>query len=630
MADTQGLKMKFRTTEKTKGETLPGKEVGQSEGIFSKQFVENIKKEHEKDPENSTLSYMMHLSEIANYGVIYGRKEPTSNSQGRGDLRSVLSNTLPTDKLDQIAAAYEWYSSDDLLSSLIDTKVDFTVAGMRLRCHENEAAIFERFLTDTVQAPNETDAQNESKIQSLLRDYSQEQLDRILELLQFQQYLTAVEQKWDFYSILKNLMADFYIADNMILYWKADEQTQGLAGDNDILPELDRYSLLPGVQSIVALSPEDANYEDSLGVDILQVRPPEALVERVEQAKNKTTAPERNAAIEELQKDGIPLKWIEAIIAGDEFVALSRDEGDQWLVVTSGRANQGLSRPSMFPLFLWLEFRDMLRHGDFSAAYMAKHFIFQAKTGESIQQGAMAGMKNNWATPKDIELLYNIIASVSQALRLATNHTVTFDFIFPPEEMFSAKRYEKCELAIHIWSKVPKAIVNGESTYSSGHLSIKPLTGDVTSTRRRISSMITNFFDHTTVRNAMQSSGNPIPENCSVTAVFDENFLTEPSQLLDELKFLHGSGAGDPNMSLRELGRDPEVYRLAKLRSIVEQRILEMHQPITDIVEDNNVKDSSGQADNSVINDGPGRPATSENPDSRPRSGSPASAVPSQ
>jgi hypothetical protein len=472
--------------------------------------------------------------------------------------------SFPRLRRKQLERVDYWIAQDDLLTSLLQVKVDFTVMGMALR-----PKMAKKISTGNSDA---------TKTQSIL--------DRIL-------------LKWDFVKIAEDLLMDWYSKDTMILYWKikkevlAGEQDEGIAVD-----ERSKEQLLPGVLEICSLNPAECDWQNSFGQDILRYKIPEALRMQIVNATNKS-GEDKKAALQALINSGVELKYIEAVLKGEQWVTLNREDGDNWLIITRARKRHGIARPSMCNIFMPLEIRKAVSEGDFATSFLMKHFILHVKTGESITQGPLAGQRLNWAKEPDINKLNDLLKNTAKSSRVVSNHTVVFDFIFPPKEMWDGAKYENAENRILNFVGLSRVLMSGQGgTNAGGFIGIKRMTASMWSARRKIYLILFNFFDDPEIRKIVG-----LEDDVDVNAIFDENALKEPRQLLQEVQFLVEDGILDPAIALSELGRDPDTNRVSKLASIEENKKSKLWEPIYT----KGGRDRTGQ--NRKRQQAPGRPA---------------------
>lgn len=533
---------------------------------------------------------------VADQGVsIQEGTSPGINTRvGKGSLDRLSLQAFPRSLNGRINRSICWRKSDDLLGGMIDTKLDFASIGFQLKCKpKNQEIDFEKLYTVNPLEP--------SKL-------SEDQIATIKALTNTQSKLNEVSAKLDIYSLLRELMEDWFATDSCILYWKTKKQDQDSSLDSVPDPSYTRSpepkeEAIPGLSDLCTISPDKVNWDNSFGMDVLSVKINDSLKVRIQAANSITNKTARAKAIASLLAEGIEQKWIDAVINGQDYCELRKEDGDNWIVKTRAKKYNGLADPSMARIFLFLEIRKMIVEGDFSAAFMMKNFIMHIKMGESITNGPMSGLRNNWATPLETEDVLKVFKNTSSAQRIATNHTVSIDFVFPPAEMFNLEKYKKPELQILSWGGISISLMTGEgdATYGGGYMSIKRLVANLSDARRQIDWVLSTFFNNSFIRSALG-----IDDKIETVCIFDENALKEPRQLLDECKFLVSSGLSDPRTTMRELGRDPDAIKMSKMLSIAENNEAKVWEPVFNTTGGGIQDNAGGNADSTS---GAGRPA---------------------
>ena len=479
-----------------------------------------------------------------------------------GNIQNIVRSSFPTRRENQFTHVDYWLENDDLIDSIVNTKAEFSIMGVDIR-PANQS---------TKEVAEEDD-----------------------DLRTLKQFLNRMQMKWDWPKIVEDLFKDWYAKDTMILYWKTE-----VNGDTPQLPPdaRSKEELTPGLTEICTLNPADCDWHNSFGQDELWYKIPAPLLVKIKEATSEHSEAIKREKIRKLIEEGVEAKYIQAVIDGKDQVLLKKEDGDNWLICTRARKRHGLAKPSMCKIFFPLEIRKTLTEGEFAAAYMMKYFVMHAKTGESIESGPQAGSRANWAKPADIDALHAMLKDPGKATRLVTNHTVTFAFVFPPEEMWNKAKYETAEDRIYNWGGISKVLMSGTGgTNAGGYLGIRRLIANMRSARNKVSHLIFEFFDDPKIRKICN-----IPDDVDVRAVFDENALKEPRQLLDEIKFLMQSGAGDPQVALMELGRDPATIRDIKKTSLADQEKTGVWAPVYEI------QTRSREGERQVSESGRGRP----------------------
>lgn len=483
----------------------------------------------------------------------------TSNTSPTSlELIAKLRNQfLPNGRIPVTCEAYKWHEKDDLLNGIIGIVTDFCLSGFSLIGLEtNEMAFSLREMTD------EQNTQHDKDVAILQDD------------------LNKFNLKYDFTGVVEQLVKDYLISDSMILYWNIDN----ISGE---------------LLEINALDPRIIDWDNSLGRNILTITIPDEVYNRIRDATLKK-GKDRAKAIEQLLEEGIIQKMIDAVSKGLKTVVLDNEDGDYWLIETKARKHCGLATPSMKTIFIPLAIRLIMTEGDFSAAIMMKHFVMHIKQGETLKDGPAAGTKEHWIDKDTADALVAKFKGINKATVIATDHTVTIGFVFPPKEMFEFSRYSKPESRITGFYGVTRTIYDGtEGEYGGAYISIRRLISRISSTRSKINTKIKEFFLHDSMQGQLT-----IPDGVYIGANFDMQYLKEPRLVLQEVQALLKENSLDPETALSELGRDPARIKRNRRNSIRENEELETWKPLNDI---NKGSDNNGDS----IRSGMGRGRTS-------------------
>lgn len=527
------------------------KEEGQEETDALNEYNDMIlKKEAEIRREISAVSTAISTTSA---GAYFGRRIPSSTSL----IDRLQNGLMPQTGLEAIEFAFNWYEKDDALGDLIDLKVEFASSGFALVSETLMSTYLEKLKAKN--APIQTVDENNQPIQQ--EEFSDEDIEDVIKQALFNEKLKNIVTEFGLSSVAETLFRDYFISDSMILYWKTPggKGSQGEVEANINLSQFD--SDVPGLIDISAISPKDVQWDNSLGKDELQVKIPIELVERIRIALDQDEKRMTNIMIEGLLSEGVPVKYIEAVKADEEYVLLSKEDGDNWAIYTKERKHHGLAKPSMVKIFIPLATRMMLTEGDFAAGVMTKHFIFHIRSGESITSGINAGSTKNWAAESDNIYLRNLFMNVNKTTIVATNHTVNFSFIFPPIEMFSAEKYISSLQRILNWAGISLVLYSGEGAkYSGGFINIKRVMSTINFAREKVVLLFRKMLS-----SEFMISSLDIPDGMYVVARFNNLGLKEEAQILDELKVLLEKNATGPDTVNRELGRSPQESRFDRI-----------------------------------------------------------------
>jgi len=481
-------------------------------------------------------------------GAYFGRRIPSSTSL----MDRLQFGLMPKNLIEAIEFSYNWYEKDDALSSLIDLKTEFTVLGFRLVAHVDDKAYFEMLQ----KSKDDKDEEIDDDI-----------LNLIYQQIELNDKLQRISSAFQLDSVTDSLARDFFITDSMALYWKLPGK--GNQGEVDANIDLALFdSEVPGLIDVSALSLKDVQWDNSLGKNELSVKIPIELRERIQLALDYDDKKVAKTMVEGLLSEGVPVKYIEAVKAKDDYVLLEKEDGDNWRIFTKERKHHGLASPSMVKIFIPLATRMMMTEGDFAASVMTKHFIFHITSGESIDSGPNAGSTKNWASPDETNRLQGLFSGINKTTVVATNHTVKMAFIFPPIEMFSHEKYMASLQRILNWAGISLVLYTGEgSKYAGGHINLKRVMSGIKYARNKIRDLFEKMFSSEEIRSAIN-----VPDGFSIHVEFDSLGLREERQILDELKLMCERGTVGPNTVNEELGRSHQNSRFDRIVAIMEDR----------------------------------------------------------
>jgi hypothetical protein len=454
-------------------------------------------------------------------------------------LDRLRASFMPRDLQQAISYAGEWAQSDDLLQGLIDIKVKFGIAGFSLFAAQKESTRLQAIKDSLGKSTEEQEV---------------EQIDQQIERAIINESLEAFMVSHRIPIVLESLMKDFMTYDTCILYWKLQGQPRVDSGQDEHLTELINQSF--DIVDVNALSPGDVEWDSELGRDYLSVTIPEKVKARIQAAISTSDSQLKARAIEALTKAGIPLAFIEAVQAGEDKIALSKEGGHRWCVITRNRKHHGMRIPSMLSIFLPLATRKMLTEGDFSTAVMMKHFILHIKSGEPAPT-SHPDPRATWAKTTESDTLRDTFSGVNKTMIFASNHTVSFDFVYPPKEMFDGDKYTSCDSRIMSWAGVSGVLYNGEgSQYSGGYLSVKRLVADIAYARKMVSMAFMSMLMLPETLEHLQ-----VGEGYKITINWNENHLKEPRQISDEVKMLLDRVLISPEAAMVAFGNNPDQMK---------------------------------------------------------------------
>lgn len=485
-----------------------------------------------------------------------------------GFLRSLLK---PTSKTSAIKMSYDWYETDELLSGLIDFKTDLIMNGFDLVAEESEVNKFETL----------------KKLLSNIEDQ-----DLILGLLidkaEVNQNLNKFERKFDIKEVVKRCLKDYLICDSAILYWRTKEKDNISAED---IFDSDYGELL----EVSSISPKNVDWIHTPVMDRMFIDIPQELIYLIEKILEKSEL-ELESIKHELSLFGIPYNAIDAVKEGKTKVELSKEKGDNWVVMTSARKYTGLAWPKMTKIFPDLATRSMFADGDFAGSAMVKNFILHIKSGEGIDSGPRAGDTSNWSTEDDNEALVKTFSGLNKVTVFASNHTVTFGFVFPPPELFSGDKYNKSESKIRDYVGISEVLYSSTgSKYAGGFINLKRVSSEASETRDKISHFLSRLFSYL-IENELIKKLN---KTKTIRIKFNLNQMKENRQILDETKFMTERSILDKQTIAQILGSESTDITTILLNKLIEQKFsLNFEINLNELKNKNNNNDNNITEDN--------------------------------
>lgn len=387
--------------------------------------------------------------------AVFDKLPGSSNS-----LKDYLQRTQSTADA-EIQAAFEFAgrgpdpakNGSDLISSIINTKVDFYSAGFGVQ----------------LQKPGEGSGAADDPLAVGIKAFMLQHEVR---------------------KVCEDLIFDLAASNNAILVWaiakKSNENTGIKSG---------------GIEYLMTIPAWRVSFQNFSGKEVLKVKlTSEMTTDILGYVARKEQPP-------------YPQKYIDAAMKGTP-VQLKNDDGEYWIVRSDAPKFSGLARPTMRTIFLDILMRDLLAAGDFSVAYFIKNLIQHVKAGESNKTPGGFGTTDLYLSEPDKKNLYNIFKTTGQALLAITNHTVEIDYKFPDPAVFNPEKYSKVEERIFRWGGVPDVLMTGQGNgYAQGSIGKSRFEAHGKKIRASIGWMWQRFFSHESVMAALDI---PVGATCSV------------------------------------------------------------------------------------------------------------------
>lgn len=490
---------------------------------------------------------------------------------------SFLTNLLkPSNTNSAIDLCFEQYDKDDFLSDVVDFKNDLITNGFRIRSHASRQESLE--LLKIISSKT-----NPEEIVNIVYDY-------ILKSEDFQDKAEELEFQNNLEDIVTTCMRDYLITTNMILYWRTEEGSQDETLESQVKKNSGR------VTEILSFNPAICKIATVKGFKALIVKIDHQVVRRVKDIINK----KGDDAKEFAKSQGIIEKVFDAVAADEnEIILINGINGDNWSSINDSRNGNEISYPKMVKIFDAITSRTFLCDGDFSGSTMFKNFILHIKSGEAITNGPLAGQKLNYATKDDNDTLTGEFKGNNSVSVIATNHTVSAEYIFPPEEMFSQKKYEKPEQRIMDFFSVNESLMRGTGgKYAGGVMFLKRSNSDIESKRRKLERLFKPLFSY------IEEHHEEFSDEFKLYISFDSHPLKEQRQLFDEVKFLKTNSSINHITAAKTLGFETRDDTIEFAKSLLRKITLNnLNLEENDEVNDNDIGPGRPPNDSTQVNE---------------------------
>lgn len=224
---------------------------------------------------------------------------------------------------------------------------------------------------------------------------------------------------YPFADLSRDVWKEWLVASNVVAFWR----------DRSKLPD---DQLIDGMPRVTILNAEDVEYHNEFGVESVKI----FLKAR------KLTAKE---------KEALGPRYATALENG-QALELSKEQGENWKVLTTAKLGNGFSTPRLRAIFDDLAARDLLKIGDWNGAWARKHLIRHGKKGHLIKDGPLAGMPEYFYKDKYGKGLVKELQKASGFLDLVSNFDLLFEFVYLNPDFFDPKVYKGIDDRLTKWA----------------------------------------------------------------------------------------------------------------------------------------------------------------------------------
>ena len=221
----------------------------------------------------------------------------------------------------------------------------------------------------------------------------------------------------------------------------------------------------------------------------------------------------------------------------------SAEDKEKIFILNRKGIEDRLIDPTMMTVFPSIAVRQLLQDGEFSIAYINKYFIHQIKVGPKAEGKTLQQILRAGTISKDQrdEVKDRYRTKVDKAFFEVTDQMLEHIFHFPGSDIDFGPRYATPDERIDWWARISRQIVVGEKgSFSGGLIYLKGYSRQITRFRELVAIFLQDLYAE-------------ILNDLDAEVEWDEHFMKEPRQKLREVELMIKRGQ-DMETACRILG----------------------------------------------------------------------------
>jgi len=333
---------------------------------------------------------------------------------------------------------------------------------------------------------------------------------------------TAAQKKWlernesFLYGVAEDFVNEWLLCDNAAVLWKGSD----------------------GVPQVYVPDCENLKYSSILGAESLTMKLPKmrALTEK----QKEELGPRYTKAL----ANGEPIQWGQSLTGGGE-------SDEHFAVRTRGKSGAGFVMPRLYSIFQELSAMELLRKGDWNAAWRAKDVIRQYKRGHEIKQGNLAGQPIHFLKNKQAEKIRREMRSKEGVFDLVTNFDSVIEFAFLDPKIFNDIRTVGLMRRIREWAG-PLALLLCEANNNPSPDWMTLAQAEGMHERGIFSRTLETVLNDSTFFKGQER----VPKGARLSMKFNPNTFFSMKLLLEKVRLSGGNAWASPQTARQELGYD--------------------------------------------------------------------------
>lgn len=216
---------------------------------------------------------------------------------------------------------------------------------------------------------------------------------------------------FDFAKLAQDIFMERVLCSNAVIFWR---QSGG-----EELPD------------VAVLDSENCDLLNAFGVRMLKVS-----------MKARTLTAEDRQALGERYT---------AAFSGKQLTVVNGEQGEYYRFITSQKNGAGLRHPKLFQVFQDLSLRDLLRTGDWNAAWMIKNIIRLVRRGHEIKGGPLQGQDIHFLKAKEAKKIKAGLATNVGTFDMVTNFDLTVSYSHLDPKYLATAKYDGVKERLHQW-----------------------------------------------------------------------------------------------------------------------------------------------------------------------------------
>ena len=313
--------------------------------------------------------------------------------------------------------------------------------------------------------------------------------------------------QFDFAALARDVFLERILCSNAALFWRQ--------------PDIGK---LP---SVTVLNTEDCEWLNSFGVSMLTVSMAARTLTRAQQ---DALGPRYAGAYE-----GRPLEVVNG------------EHGEYFRVITGQKNGAGFRLPRLYQIFLDLSIRDLLRNGDWNAAWMLQNIIRLVRRGHEIKAGPLQGQDIHFLKGKEAKKIKAGLAVNKGTFDMVTNFDLTVTYSHLDPKYLSTDKYQGVTERLNQWFGPLGRML--EQRGAADPDTVKALEVQCMDLRGEVSRLFARMLNHQDFLSGIKP---PLP----IQVTWSGNTFTSLKLIMERVRLAQSAGISSTRTAREDLGYD--------------------------------------------------------------------------